>query len=108
LDAKLFGQRLRIARERLGLSQEELASQLESDQRAISEYEHGKRKITAIELPLFARELQVPLLYFYEGEMSSSDLDREMLKAFHELPEEARLEAVAVMRSLVKIHQHIY
>ena len=106
LDTKIFGQRLRLARERLGLSQEELASKLERDQRAISEYEHGKRKITAVELPLFAKELNVPILYFYEGEMSKSDLDHIILAEFHRLPETTQLDAIEVMRSLVNIAQN--
>lgn len=99
MDAQTLGDRIRQARERLGLSQEEFAALIARDQRAVSEFEHGKRRLAATELPLIAQALEVPLLYFYEGEFSPQDLDTAILKEFHRLPtSEARQSAIDLLR----------
>lgn len=95
----LLGERIRIARERKGLSQEELAARIGRDQRAVSEYEHGKRRIAVVDLPTFARVLEVPLLYFFEGELQLEDLDSALLHQFRRLPtSQARASAVELLR----------
>lgn len=110
VNPKLLGVRIRKARERLTMSQGDLASQVSKDQAAISAYENGRRKLSAAELPLFAKALQVPLLYFYEGEISADDLDRALLEEFHRLPTvEAKHSAVDVVRTLaeaINLHHH--
>lgn len=99
MDAKLLGLRIRQARERKGLSQDEFAARISRDQRAVSEYENGKRRIAVTELPTFARVLDVPLLYFFEGEIEITDLDRLMLDTFHQLPtEKAQHSAIEIVR----------
>lgn len=100
MNAQLLGVRIRQAREQLGMSQEELAARVARDQRAVSEYENGKRRIAAIDLPVFAQALQVPLLYFYEGELSSNDLYRDFVEEFQKLPTlEAQKTAIALLRA---------
>jgi transcriptional regulator with XRE-family HTH domain len=86
LDARKLGSRIRQARERKGLSQEEFARLISRNQRAISEYENGKRKIAVTELPIFAQALDVSLLYFIEDEVSPDELDKLLLQEFHRLP----------------------
>jgi transcriptional regulator with XRE-family HTH domain len=99
LDPKLLGQRMRQARERLGLSQDDFAALISRDQRAVSEYENGKRRITVTELPTIAKVLKVPLLYFFEGEVEVNDLDRVLLEAFHQLPNDvAQSSAIEILR----------
>lgn len=94
-----IGQRIRKARERVGMSQEEFADAVNKDQRAISEYENGKRKVPATELSIFASVLSVPVSYFYEGDFQIDALDQMMLQEFHKLPsEEARQAALQVVR----------
>lgn len=68
-----LGQRLRITRESLGLTQEKVIEQLEisynitMSQQALSCIEHGKRKVDAErELPAFAAVYGKPIDYFYE------------------------------------------
>jgi transcriptional regulator with XRE-family HTH domain len=101
LDSKLLGSRVRQARERLGLSQEEFAALVSKDQGAISEYENGKRRISAVDLPTFAQVLNVPLLYFYEGEIGVHDLERAMLQEFQYLPSsEAKQAVIEIIRIL--------
>ena len=96
VDLDLFGARVRQARERRGLSQDELAELIHKDQRAISEYENGKRRLAAVDLPLLARVLDVSLLYFFEDDVNVHDLDRTLLEQFHELTPQAK-------RLLIKI-----
>jgi transcriptional regulator with XRE-family HTH domain len=86
LKAKILGQRIRRRREQLAFSQEALAELLNKDQRAISEYESGKRRVMAIDLPDLARALQVPIVFFFTEELTEYDLDQELLSVFHRLP----------------------
>ena len=106
-DLKEFGERIRRARELRGISQEALAHAIEKDQRAISDYEKGKRRISAIDLPILAKALQMPILYFYGEEISDFDLDNELLKHFHELPSQhSRQTAIEYIRLLVEAINH--
>src|SRR4051794_23244935 len=99
VDSKLLGARIREAREKVGLSQEELASAVGKDQGSISEYENGNRRLFAIDLPAFARALRVPLLYFYEGDALPTDIDRLLLEEFRQLPSlEAQQAAIDIIR----------
>ena len=68
LDLEFLGERIKDARERVGLSQEQLAKAMRRDQRSISQYENGKRKVMITDLPLLAELLQVPIGYFFEGD----------------------------------------
>lgn len=99
MDAKWLGFRIRQARERRGLSQEELAVAVTKDQRAISEYENGKRKLAVTDLPVFATVLEVPLMYFFEEEAEVFQDDDLLLNYFHQLPSsEARQAALDILR----------
>lgn len=99
LNQEALGQRIRQARERKGLSQEEFAARISKDQRAVSEYEHGKRRIAVTDLPTIAQVLDVPILYFFEDDLTPYDLDNEILKQFHSLPgEHAQKAAIDLMR----------
>jgi repressor LexA len=99
LDAKELGVRIKRAREQRGLSQEDFAQLIKRDQRAVSEYENGKRRISVTELPTFARVLNVPLLFFFEGELELTDLDRLLLEEFHRLSNaQSRQSAIELLR----------
>ena len=94
-----LGQRIRSAREAKGISQEEFAARIGRDQRAVSEYENGKRKITVTDLPHFADVLGVPLSYLYEEALTSDSLDAALLKEFHRLPTaRAKQTAIEIVR----------
>lgn len=98
LKLELFGARIRQAREMRGLSQDELAVRIHKDQRAISEYETGKRRLAAVDLPLLANVLGVSLLYFFEDDANVHDLDRSILKEFHELSPKAKKLLISIAR----------
>lgn len=103
-----LGQRIRRARERISMSQEKFAEAIERDQKAISEYETGKRKIAAIELPHIASVLGVPISYFFEGEFQTDELDQVLLQEFHSLSttedKKAAIQAVRLISDTVKRH----
>lgn len=69
---KLFGRRMREARERVGLTQEELAIRIGRAQNLISRYERGRQGIHISELPILAQALSVPIAYFF-GESTASE-----------------------------------
>ena len=97
LDKHTLGQRIRQARERQGMSQEDLAHRIRRDQRAVSEYENGKRGIAVTDLPTLAAALAVPLMYFYEGDVALDELDNLMLNELRRLPSEAAKQAAIVL-----------
>ena len=74
-----LGQRLRDAREYLGLSQEFVAHQLNIPRASVSAMETGKRKVSSIELRQLARLYKRSMAYF----LGEEDLD----------PQEAGLDA---------------
>jgi transcriptional regulator with XRE-family HTH domain len=100
LNPKQFGLRIRHARERLNLSQEELAGLIGKNQRSISEYENGAQRLAVTDLPRLAEALQVPLLYFFEEE-GADELDSVLLEYFHRLANrETQAAAVQIVRIL--------
>lgn len=105
-----LGKRIRRARERISMSQEALAEALGRDQKAISEYESGKRKLPATDIPTFAMVLGVPFSYFFEGELQLNELDQVLLQEFHTLPtvedKQSALQAVRLISDIVRRHLH--
>jgi transcriptional regulator with XRE-family HTH domain len=101
LNPKQLGHRIHKARERLKLSQEELAELIGKDQRSISEYENGGRRLAVTDLPRLAQALQVPVLYFFEEEGIAGELDSVLLEYFHRLANrETQVIAVQIIRIL--------
>lgn len=101
LDAKELGLRIKRARENMGLSQEKLAAKVELEQSVISEIENGRRRLAAVELPIFAKILNVPIMYFFGGELTPTDLDTLLLQEFHRLPSDVLQKmAIDMMRLL--------
>ncbi len=98
-----IGSHIRQARERIGMSQKDLAQAVGRDQKAISEYESGSRKMYASELALFASVLNVPVRFFYEGAIDSNDLDQTLLHEFHAFPsDEHKQDAISLLRVFLK------
>ena len=99
-----LGQRIRTAREAQGLSQEEFAARISRDQGAVSEYENGRRRLWATDLPLIAQALDMPLSYFYEEKITPEGLEAMLLQAFRRLPNErAKQTAIQIMRLLSEL-----
>jgi transcriptional regulator with XRE-family HTH domain len=103
LDMHMLGLRIRKAREARGLSQEEFADLISRDQRAVSEYETGKRKISVTDLPKFAEALGVPLSFLYEEIITPDSFDAALLKEFHRLVSpKAKQAAIEIVRVFTK------
>lgn len=83
---RILSQRLREAREYLGLSQEYVAEQLGIPRAAISAIETCKRKVSSIELKQFAklyRRTPEYLLDHDEEEFNEKDLDETIMALYH-------------------------
>src|SRR5688572_19587581 len=72
---KAFGQRLRFARERVGLTQGELAKRVGKAQNLISKYESGLQAIRITELPILAETLGVTISYLFGEDYEDSEVD---------------------------------
>lgn len=104
MNPNILGQRIKQARESMGMSQGEFARAVGKDQSDISQYETGKRKIAAVDLLTFAKVLNVPIVYFYEGQFEIDALDQILLDKFHALPtQKARQTALAVLQNLLDL-----
>ncbi len=99
-----IGRRIRRARERAGLTQEELATQIGKTQKAISGYEKGTRAIRITEVPELARALAVAPGYF----LGSEEIDtKEVLKtAYSQLLPVFQRIVTNIMQQLVIIQNH--
>lgn len=71
------GQRVRLRRKQLELSQERLAAALRLTFQQVQKYERGANRISASKLYEIARELKVPVGFFYEGLDDTSTAEGE-------------------------------
>jgi len=108
LDSTDLGLRIKTRREALRMTQETLADRTERDQRSISEYEAGKRRLSAVDLPVFAKALEVSVLYFFETAMTDHDFDAALLEHFSRLPtsqaKETAIQLVKLYSESIKSH----
>lgn len=72
MSKKYIGQRIKSARNNLGLGQEELAKKVNLPRPAISQIESGKRNLSALELVALSKALHQPLSFFVEPELSET------------------------------------
>lgn len=77
-----LGERLRQARERAGLTQDEVANFLETSRGQISYYENGRREIDLTSLMKLAALYGYSVHYFLDEPIKSSERDEELLIAF--------------------------
>lgn len=63
-DRQTLGERLRMAREYVGLKQEDVARHLSIPRSALSNIEAGQRKVEALELTRMAKLYQRPVSWF--------------------------------------------
>lgn len=99
-----IGSRIRQARDRIGMSQKDLAQAVGRDQKAISEYESGTRKIYAVELALFAQVLQVSVNFLMPVEMENGDSENLLLHEYRSLPTlEDKQDAISILHNLARV-----
>lgn len=63
-DYKCFLDLLREVRERVGLTQEQIAERLETTQSVVSKCERGERRLDIVELKAWCQALDIPLPVF--------------------------------------------
>src|SRR6266446_2120209 len=73
-----LGERLRIAREYVGLSQEEVSKHLGIPRSALSNIEAGQRKLDTLELTKLAKLYQRPVTWITGEETERSSQDSEL------------------------------
>jgi len=76
---KLIGDRLRVRRQLLGITQKELADRVGLAFQMVSKYETGQSTITIFRLQKFADELQVPLDYLIRGIGEIDEMPDDMI-----------------------------
>jgi len=97
--------RLREAREYLGLSQQFVADHTAIPRVAISAIENGKRKVEALELQALAALYKYPVTYFLEGALDEPASVRALAREATALSERDR-EEVLRFAQFVKAYGH--
>jgi transcriptional regulator with XRE-family HTH domain len=110
------GERIRVRRTELGLTQEELARQLLISYQQVQKYETGANRISAGRLYEIAYELSVNIAYFFEGFDSgkeSTDMPHgghnraaiDLVRNFQEIRDENLRSAVAGLLKAMRDEQ---
>jgi transcriptional regulator with XRE-family HTH domain len=100
-----LAERLREAREYLGLSQQFVSEHTAIPRVAISAIENGKRKVDALELEALASLYKYPVTYFLEGGLEEPASVRALAREATELTERDR-EEVLRFAQFVKAYGH--
>lgn len=95
-DEQILAQRLREAREYLGLSQEQVAKVLAVPRASISALENAKRKVSTTELKKLAQLYRLPVSHFLGDSETDTAVETEdetiraLFRATHELSDTDR------------------
>ena len=90
---RALGERLREAREYLGLSQQEVADLLGVSRPAVSQMESGRRKVSTLELREFARLYRKPYEWLVGEELPNEDeVTRALYRTTRELSDRDRAQ----------------
>ena len=110
-----LGRRVRRRRRLLGLTQQQLATQVGIRFQQIQKYECGANRILASRLWLIAEALESPVSYFYDGleealerkdgaanggEMFSRKETLDLIQAYYQLGERPRRRLLELAKSL--------
>ncbi|HYN50735.1 MAG TPA: helix-turn-helix transcriptional regulator [Thermoleophilaceae bacterium] len=98
--SRLLAERLREAREYLGLPQQFVSDQTGIPRVAISAIENGKRRVEALELETLARLYKHPVAYFLEGSVEESPEINALAREARDLTEGDRAEVLRFARFL--------
>ncbi len=106
------GQRLRMRRTMLGLSQEAVGNGVGVASQQVQKYEKGTNVMNAIRLYEFAQFLKVPVAYFYEGldaarEEEPAGFSEENAKFSGEYKAATDRETLEVLKSFKRIKDHL-
>lgn len=102
---RIIGQRLRLRRRELKLTQDKLAQLLNLTFQQVQKYEKGVNRIAAGRLYDIAKGLGVPITYFYDGVENMLESNRQALA--EENPDAAAPVMNGEMLELVAAFQNI-
>lgn len=68
-EKKVMGQRIKVRREYLRFTQQEVADHLDINRVTYTQYEVGKNQIPSANLPRLAKLFRVPVAYFFGEEL---------------------------------------
>ena len=111
---KVLGQRIRVRRSSLKISQAELGDKLGVSFQQVQKYEKGVNRIGSVRLGKLAEALQVPITFFYETNGKHQEAESlifddprfslRLLKAYCKIPSpELRHQFVAMMEKVGEI-----
>ena len=111
---KVLGQRIRIRRTEIKMSQAELGSKLGVSFQQVQKYEKGVNRIGSIRLGEIAKALQVPVSFFYDTSGKQEEVETLMfgdaryslrlLKAYAKIPsDDLRHQFVVMMEKVVEV-----
>ncbi|MGO4706518.1 helix-turn-helix domain-containing protein [Microvirga sp. 2MCAF38] len=107
-----IGQRVRLRRLAIGLSQEKLAQALGITFQQVQKYERGTNRIGASRLQEIARVLSVPVASFYDADdqadgslttMLDTPESLPLLQAFTAIAPDLRRQALELVRAIAKV-----
>jgi transcriptional regulator with XRE-family HTH domain len=101
MDLTGFGDRLKHARERAGLSQSKLAELADTTQNSISDWERKKTTISLDKLFLLASALDVSVLYL----LGYTDPDSQINHIYQQMNEQNRTILLEIARTLYRLQQ---
>jgi transcriptional regulator with XRE-family HTH domain len=111
---KVLGQRIRIRRTELKISQEALGEKLGVSFQQVQKYEKGVNRIGSVRLGKIAEVLQVPIQYFYETNGKNQQAENlifddpkfslRLLKAYSKISsDELRHQFVVMMEKVAEV-----
>jgi len=97
---KVIGEQIKKARERRGLSQEELGQLLgDKNQPTISSYELGKRRFRVVDLLRLSEALETPIISLFGFDVAAdADMELALLTWFRSLPENRKPRVFKVLK----------
>jgi len=78
-----IAQRIKLARRHQGWTQQQVADLLGCSRKRYNAMERGQTELSVTELDLFAKKLNVPILFFFER-MDRGEVDLEVVAKFVE------------------------
>ncbi len=114
------GNRLKIRRNIIGLSQDSLAQKIGVSFQQVQKYERGTNRISASRLYEISQVLKVPVSFFFEEVSAIFDKDKtgptvevtstllnnpeslELVKNFWELPKNSRKNFISLLKEITK------
>jgi transcriptional regulator with XRE-family HTH domain len=102
VDEKVIGERLRILRQRQGLTQEKVAAKLGVRQGLVSAYERGESRVHAALLAAFAKALKATpneILGFEKAHVNGSG-DQRFLRRLAQIEKLSRRDKLALLRTI--------